>query len=67
MTSALFLLRAKQIGLTLSEMDMLTYGQVSDLMTEQIHDTLDWPKRAGQAQFNSFLGGTYGEEEQQQS
>lgn len=38
MNTALYLLRAKQIGLSLSEMDVMEEGMVLDLLAESAND-----------------------------
>ena len=38
MTTPLFLLRCVQLGLSLSELDMLTIGIVNDMFTEREND-----------------------------
>lgn len=35
----------------------MDYGLVLDMMTESINDSVDYPLKAEQAQFNEFLGG----------
>ena len=52
-----YLLRCKQMGLMLDELDMMEYGMVMDMMIESGNDTVDYPKKATQAQFNEFVGG----------
>jgi hypothetical protein len=50
-----FLLRCVQIGLSLSELDLLTIGVVNDMFTEKENDEYDgWHEVAGQADFDSF-------------
>lgn len=39
MTTALFLLRAAQLGISMTDLDLLTVGMVFDMMTEKINDT----------------------------
>ena len=52
MTTPLFLLRCVQIGLSLSELDLLTIGVVNDMFTEKENDEYDgWSEVAGQADF----------------
>ena len=55
--AATYLLRCKQIGLTFDEIDALEVGMVWDLMTEMANDNVEYPLKAGQEQFNEFLGG----------
>ena len=55
MTTPLFLLRCKQLGLTLTELDMLTIGLINDMFTERENDDFDgWHEVAGQADFDEF-------------
>ena len=41
MTTPLFLLRCKQLGLTLTELDLLTIGLINDMFTERENDDFD--------------------------
>ena len=55
MTTPLFLLRCVQIGLSLSELDLLTIGVVSDMFTEKEDGEYDgWYEVAGQSDFDAF-------------
>ena len=55
MTTPLFLLRCKQLGLTLTELDMLTIGLINDMFPERENDDFDgWHEVAGQADFDAF-------------
>ena len=55
MTTPLFLLRCKQLGLTLTELDLLTIGLITDMFTERENDDFDgWHEVAGQADFDAF-------------
>ena len=55
MTTPLFLLRCKQLGLTLTELDLLTIGIINDMFTERENDDFDgWQRKAGQADFDAF-------------
>ncbi|MDE5945762.1 MAG: hypothetical protein K2G63_00435 [Oscillospiraceae bacterium] len=55
MTIPLFLLRCVQLGLSLSELDLLTIGIVNDMFTEKENDGYDgWTQVANQADFDSF-------------
>ena len=55
MTTPLFLLRCVQIGLSLSELDLLTIGVVNDMFTEKENaEYAGWHEVAGQADFDSF-------------
>lgn len=52
----MFLLRAKQIGLTLDELNELDMGIVNDMFIEQMNDEYDYPTKATQADFDKFRG-----------
>lgn len=54
MTTALFLLRAIQIGLTQDDLDTLTTGTVFDIMTEQQNDDYNYRPVATQDDFDRF-------------
>lgn len=42
MTTPLFLLRCVQLGISLSELDLLTIGMVNDMFTERERDDEEW-------------------------
>ena len=54
MTTPLFLLRCVQIGLSLSELDLLTIGVVNDMFTEKENDSFKYGTLATQEDFDSF-------------
>lgn len=55
MNTPLFLFRYVQIGLSLSDLDLLTIGMVEDMFTKRSNDDFDgWHEVAGQADFDSF-------------
>ena len=54
MTTALFLLRCVQLGLSMSDLDRLTMGMVYDMFTEQANDGADYPQAATQSDFDRF-------------
>lgn len=54
MTTPLFLLRCVQIGLSLSELDLLTIGVVNDMFTERENDDCKYSSLATQKDFDSF-------------
>ena len=54
MTTPLFLLRCAQIGLSLSELDLLTIGVVNDMFTERENDDVEYDYKATQGDFDSF-------------
>lgn len=54
MTTPLFLLRCVQIGLSLSELDLLTIGMVDEMFIERENDDYDYPIKATQDMMDSF-------------
>ncbi len=54
MNTAVYFLRAKQMGLTLEEMEQMTAGFVIDLITENVNDEAKYSEKATQADFNNF-------------
>lgn len=46
MTTALFLLRCMQIGLSVRDLDYITMGMAYDMMTEAQNDDYDYPYKA---------------------
>ncbi len=55
MTTPLFLLRCVQLGISLSELELLTIGIVNDMFTERENDDFDgWTHIADQSDFDLF-------------
>jgi hypothetical protein len=54
MTTALFLLRSKQIHFTLAELEEIPSGLVLDCFTESANDNYDYQPIATQADFDKF-------------
>lgn len=54
MTTPLFLLRCVQIGLSLSDLDLLTIGMVNEMFIEKDNDDYDYPIKATQEQMDLF-------------
>ena len=54
MTTALFLLRCVETGVSISELNLLTIGMVLDICTEKANDGVKYSKVAGQAEFDKF-------------
>ena len=54
MNTPLFLLRAVQLGISLSDLDLLTIGMVNDMYTEQLNDDVKYPIKATQEDFDRF-------------
>lgn len=53
-TAALFLLRATQLGLSMSDLDLLTVGMVQDLYIEAANDECEYSELATQSDFDNF-------------
>ena len=56
MNTALFLLRAVELGLSMNDLDDLTIGMVLDMTTEKANDEYDWKVLATQDDMNQFAG-----------
>ena len=54
MTTALFVLRAVQMGLSVTDLDSLEYGTVLDMMTEAANDDCEYRTVATQEDFDRF-------------
>ena len=54
MTTPLFLLRCVQIGLSLSDLDLLTIGMVNELFIEKDNDDIPYDYKATQEDMNRF-------------
>jgi hypothetical protein len=54
MTTALFLLRCVEIGISISDLDLLTIGMVLDIWTEKGNDSVTYDRIAGQREFDAF-------------
>ena len=54
MTLGLCLLRAAQMGLSLSDLDGLEYGTIVDMMTESSNDEITYDYVASQEDFDAF-------------
>lgn len=54
MTTALFLLRCLEIGLSMADLDLLTIGLVLDIWTEKGNDEVKYETIAGQDDFDRF-------------
>lgn len=54
MTTPLFLLRSVQLGVAVSDMDLLTIGLIMDMYTESMNDNEKYPDMATQKDFDKF-------------
>lgn len=55
MTTALVLLRAKQLNLTFNELNLITIGELLDMMTEQANDSYKYPVKGNQEDIDRFF------------
>lgn len=53
-TTALFVLRALQAGLTLRDLDEMESGEVTDIIIEQGNDNCEYQQIATQEDFDKF-------------
>lgn len=54
MTTALYLLRCVQVGLSIADLDILEYGQVLGMITESGNDSYKYRPLATQEDFDRF-------------
>lgn len=54
MTTALFLLRAVQVGLHIADLEALEFGDVIDITTESANDNAEYRQVANQSDFDRF-------------
>lgn len=54
MNTAVYLLRAKQMGLTISDMENLEEGMIVDMLTESVNDTAEYREMASQEDMDRF-------------
>lgn len=54
MNTALYILRAKQMGLTLNELEDLSFGFVIDMIIESGNDEAKYTPKATQEDFRNF-------------
>ena len=54
MTTPLFILRCVQIGLSLSDLDLLTIGMVNEIFIERDNDELEYASKATQEDYDKF-------------
>ena len=54
MTTPLFLLRCKQLGLSMQELELLTIGLIDDMFIEKENDDFDYPSLATQNDFDMW-------------
>ena len=54
MTTALFLLRCSEIGLSMGDLDLLDIVMVYDMFVEHDNDSAEWKQIATQADMDRF-------------
>lgn len=54
MSTALFLLRCTEVGLSMNDLDELSVGMVNDMFVEKSNDNYDWKEIASQEDFDRF-------------
>lgn len=54
MSTALFLLRCTEVGLSMADLDELSVGMVNDMFVEKSNDDYDWKEIASQEDFDKF-------------
>jgi len=54
MTTALFLLRCCEVGLSMSDLDDITIGMVNDMFIEKSNDSYEWKTIANQDDMDKF-------------
>lgn len=48
------MLRCKELGLTINDLDNIDFGLVMDMLTEKDNDSYNYPYKATQEDFNNF-------------
>ena len=54
MNTAVIILRAIQVGLSLADLDYLDYGELVDILTESSNDQEEYPEVATQNDYDQF-------------
>lgn len=54
MNTAIYMLRAKQMGLSIADMDELEEGFIVDMMVESGNDNFEYKEVANQSDFDKF-------------
>lgn len=54
MNTAIFMLRCKELGLTVDDLENIEYGLVQDMMIEKSNDQHKYPYKAEQKDFDNF-------------
>lgn len=54
MSTALFLLRCIEVGLSMNDLDDLSIGMVNDMFIEKSNDNYEWKELASQEDMDKF-------------
>ncbi len=54
MTTALFMLRCVQLGISIADLDLLTIGSINDMFIESKRDSYEWAEHASQSDMDRF-------------
>lgn len=54
MTTGLFMLRCKELGFSVDELEQIEFGLVADMLTEKGNDEYEYPYKASQNDFDKF-------------
>lgn len=54
MNTAIYILRALQVGLSIEDIEQLSVGMVYDILTEYGNDSCEYDQKATQADFDKF-------------
>jgi len=54
MTTGLFMLRCKELGFSVDELEQIEFGLVADMLTEKSNDDYEYPYKASQNDFDRF-------------
>lgn len=57
MNTALIMLRAIQLGLSIDDMGVLEMGELTDILIESSNDNYDYPRKATENDFKAMFGG----------
>lgn len=53
-TTGLYMLRCKELGLSIDELEMIDFSLVQDMLTEKANDDYQYPYKASQKDFDNF-------------
>lgn len=54
MNTAIFMLRCKELGLSVDDLENIEYGLVQDMMIEKSNDRYNYPYKAEQKDYDNF-------------